>query len=323
MFEKIRKIYDPQYFKQIVALSEQQKELKESWDRQIKDTVADGGKFLVVVGPCSADDVESVTLYCKKLKVIADRVRQKIRVVVRVYTEKPHSNGEGYNGLVFDGKDGINSGLEKCRILMRNCISEGLPVANELLYPEHYFYFDDLVSYWFVGARSCEDTLIRAVASGTDCAVGVKNPTDGNLKKLAQSLYAISHPKQFLHDGCEVRTSGNAYCHAVLRGYESSGGFVNNINDETVNELYRRCQEQGLKRPFILADLSHANSGKVANIQFDNAMLAVTDSRIGGVMCESYLYGGVSEKGCGYSRTDDCIGIEDTERLIEALYEKL
>lgn len=323
MFTKIRKIDSPQYFKQLVSLTDGQIQFKNSCDDVLKRNLSTREKFVAVVGPCSADDVESVTLYCKKLKEIADKVKDKIIVVIRVYTEKPHSNGEGYNGLVFEGINGINSGIEQCRILMRNCLEIGLPAANELLYPEHYFYFDDLVSYWFVGARSCEDTVIRAIASGADCPVGVKNPTDGNLKKLAQSMFAVGRSKRFLQGGFEVVTNGNKYCHAVLRGYDDGKNFYNNLDDNSINELYRQCSEQGLSLPFIMADLSHANSGKVAAVQLDNALKAVSDKRFGGVMCESYLYSGVSENGCGYSKTDDCLNIEQTKQMLLALYERL
>lgn len=323
MFTKIRKIDSPQHFKQLVSLTDKQLQFKNSCDELLKSNLSERQKFVAVVGPCSADDVDSVTMYCKKLKSIADKVKDKIIVVIRVYTEKPHSNGEGYNGLVFEGNDGINSGIEQCRILMRNCLEIGLPVANELLYPEHYFYFDDLVSYWFVGARSCEDTIIRAIASGADCPVGVKNPTDGNLKKLAQSMFAVSRPKRFMQGGFEVNTNGNKFCHAVLRGYDDEKNYYNNLDGNSIDELYRQCNEQGLPAPFILADLSHANSGKVAGVQLHNALKAVSDKRIGGVMCESYLYSGVSEKGCGYSKTDDCLSIEATEQMLLSLYDRL
>jgi 3-deoxy-7-phosphoheptulonate synthase len=243
-------------------------------------------------------------------------------VVARIYTTKPRSNGLGYKGLCF-GEDGddIAKGILACRQMMIDCLKVGLPVADELLYPELYQYFDDLISYSFVGARSSEDSLHRAFASGLDVCCGVKNSTDGDVEKLMQSLHAISLPTIFPCFGNQVQTSGCKFAHVVLRGGALEGKYLSNIDKDSVAKLKNGLQTLGLN-DFVMADLSHAKSQKVAQNQIDNAKMAILDENINGIMMESYLSDGSDGDTYGVSKTDQCLGFEDTKDLLLMLNEQ-
>ncbi|MBR2974331.1 MAG: 3-deoxy-7-phosphoheptulonate synthase [Clostridia bacterium] len=295
---------------------------KASFDTALKENFLHKKKFVVVVGPCSADDPAALLEYCQKLKKLADSVAEKLLVVVRVYTAKPHSDGDGYFGLSFHDKADeavdFEKGLYKCRQMMLNCLEVGLPIADELLFFDQYNYFGDLVSYWFLGARSSSDTMHRSYASGLDTVVGVKNGTDGNLLQTAQSLYAIGKPKAFLHAGMQIQTNGNKFAHAVLRGYSTNEQMNSNLDVQTVAKLKDYCNKLGVA-PFVMVDASHANSNKIAKNQIKNALEAASNRDVNGLMIESYLHHG---KGCGYgiSQTDECLSFEETEDLILKLY---
>ena len=323
MFEVTKKIITPIKLKQQLPVDAKLAEKKANFDRMLKDNFVSKDKLVVVVGPCSADDPVAVQEYCQKLKTLADKVAQKIIVVARIYTAKPHSDGDGYLGLAFHEKESDNidldSGLYKCRQMMLSCLEVGLPVADELLFTSHYNYFDDLVSYWFVGARSSADTLHRSFASGIDTVVGVKNATEGNLLQTAQSLYAISRPKTFLLDGNQVVTSGNQCVHAVLRGYSNNEKLVANMDESSVSKMIDYCNLFGLN-PFVMVDVSHANSNKVAKNQIENAFAVVGNKDVHGIMLESYLHHGKGN-GYGLSKTDECLSFEETESLIWQLFQ--
>ena len=322
MFTTTKEILSSQQIKHALPLSHCLASKKQEFDKLIKDNFVSKDKFVLVVGPCSADDPVAVREYCQRLKSLADRVADKMLVVARVYTTKPHSDGDGYLGLAFHDADGdkidLEKGLMKCRQMMIECLKIGLPVADELLFCNHYDYFDDLVSYWFLGARSSLDTMHRSFASGIDTIVGVKNATDGNLLQTAQSLYAVSRPKAFLKDGCQVETTGNTYVHAVLRGYSADDKMVANMDAKSIQTLVDYCMKFGLN-PFVMVDVSHANSNKIAQNQIENALAVVEHKDVNGLMIESYLSYG---KGCGFgvSKTDECLSFEQTEQLVLQLY---
>ncbi len=305
--------------RKILPLSSELKKRKEYFDRQIKLNITAKNRLAAVVGPCSADDVSAVGEFCRKLKNVSDCIGDAVLTAVRVYTSKPHSDGEGYKGLAFYGKEGeidMAQGILNCRRLMIDCLQTGLPVADELLYPSLYPYFSDLVSWWFVGARSSEDAFHRSFASGLDTAVGIKNAVSGFHLQTAQSVYAATRPQVFPFDGKVIHTLGNAYAHVVLRGRLSESGYVSNITDADIAEADRCLTGYGLKDVFIMADLSHANSGKNASRQSDNARLVLKNRRINGIMAESYLFGGSAVSGYGVSKTDPCLDFDATAQLL-------
>lgn len=309
----------------LLPLNGELKAVKARFDKELINNFQSKKRFVAVVGPCSADDVDAMKEYVEKLADVAVRCPDLL-VVARVYTTKPHSNGQGYLGACFhsnaaDEAD-ISHGVLRCREMMINCIQAGLPVADELLYPDLYEYFRDLVSYWFVGARSSENSLLRGIASGLDVCCGIKNGTDGDVDKAVDSVYAVSNPCVYPYAGIQFVTDGCKYAHLTLRGgIKGSKGeqtFVNNMDEHSVLRAKNLLKKYGLN-DFIMADLSHGNSGKIAKRQIENAKCAVNNLNIDGVMMESYLYEGGQSTEYGVSQTDDCLSFEDTEGVLEYL----
>lgn len=317
MFVKQKKLQNADYYRNLVPVTAEVRQRKALLDEQLKNNFATRKRLVVVCGPCSADDPKAIEEYLHKLKNIADRCPELL-VVARIYTSKPHSNGQGYKGTAFhevasDTVD-IDEGIVRCRKMMLNCLEIGLPVADELLYPELYECFNDLVSYWFVGARSSEDSLHRDLASGLDVCCGVKNPTNGYVKAAVDSLYAVSNPCVFPFSGAQIATNGCKYAHIVLRGGLANGEYASNITKMQVERAKKLLEISGLNN-FVMADLNHANSGKVAVRQIENAKLAVS-AGVDGVMIESYLNSGGRSACYGTSQTDDCLSIDQTEQLL-------
>ncbi|MCH5157007.1 MAG: 3-deoxy-7-phosphoheptulonate synthase [Clostridiales bacterium] len=307
-------------YKKLAPLTVKLRKQKLQFDEQLKENLISRKRFVVVCGPCSADDPVAMEEYLCKLKAIADEC-SNLLVVARIYTSKPHSNGQGYKGTAFqlapsDSVD-IDQGIVRCRQMMLKCLEIGLPVADEMLYPDLYGCFDDLVSYWFVGARSSEDSLHRGVASGLDVCCGIKNATDGNVDKVVDSLYAVGNSCVFPYCGMQIVTEGCKYAHIVLRGGSNEGKFVSNITVEHIKYSKQLLGQYGMN-DFVMADLNHANSGKVAERQMDNAKLAVL-AGVDGVMIESYLNAGGHSSVYGTSQTDDCISFEQTQKLLRYL----
>ena len=320
MFTEQKKLQSAKDYKKIAPLSDELRKRKAQFDEQLKDNFISRKRFVVVCGPCSADDPVAMEEYLLKLKTVADSCTNLL-VVARIYTSKPHSNGQGYKGSVFHlsnkGTTDIDAGIIRCRHMMLKCLEIGLPVADELLYPDLYECFDDLVSYWFVGARSSEDSMHRGLASGLEVCCGIKNATDGNIDKVVDSLYAVSNPCVFPLKSAQVATDGCKYAHIVLRGGQNDGEYMLNI---TANDVARARQllNKFQLNDFVMADLNHANSGKVATQQTENARLAF-ESGVDGVMIESYLNAGGHSTEYGTSQTDDCISFEQTKLIFEYL----
>ncbi len=315
MFEK-NFLRSASEYKAIAPMGDLQN-VKRSFDRTLKDNFNTRQRFVVVCGPCSADDPTAMEQYLRKLKRVSDKC-DNLLLVARIYTSKPHSNGVGYKGSAFHlhtvENINIDEGILRCRKMMLKCLEIGLPVADELLYPYLYECFDDLASYWFVGARSSEDSLHRDIASGLDVCCGVKNATDGNIDKVVDSLFAVSNPCVFPYNGAEVHTNGNKFAHIVLRGGQSNGFFTSNITPFHIKKAKASLREKGLN-DFVMADLNHANSGKIATNQTQNAQIAM-EAGVDGIMVESYLYEGERSDKFGVSQTDDCIGFDTTEKLL-------
>lgn len=320
MFTKQKKLRSAEAYKTLVPLSAKLQYKKQLLDEQLIQNLMSRNKFMVVCGPCSADNPIAMEEYLLKLKQVAVACPDLL-VVARIYTSKPHSNGQGYKGFAFcEGMEqdvDLDSGIWRCREMMIKCIELGLPVADELLYPELFECLDDLVSYWFVGARSSEDSLHRDLASGLDTCCGIKNTTDGSIDKVVDSLYAVSRPCVFPYKDSQITTNGCTTAHIVLRGGINNCKYCSNIGKDDIVYAKMLLNKYGLC-DFVMADLNHANSGKIARNQIENAKVAF-EAGVDGVMIESYLYeGGLSSK-YGTSQTDDCIGFEDTEYILKYL----
>lgn len=303
--------------KKICPLSEELEKRKTSWDKALANNMRQRTRFVVVCGPCSADDPKAVELYCEKLASLQSSF-PNLFFVVRIYTTKPHSNGQGYKGLCFGNGHDIAGGIVQCRKMMIRVMELGLPIADELLYPELYRYFSDLVSYWFVGARSSEDSLHRNFASSLNVCCGVKNSTNGLIEGAAQSLQAVANPCVFPFDGYQVETQGNLLAHLVLRGGMDKNGYFQNL-DNTDTATAKKLLRALKLNDFVMVDLSHANSGKVAMRQIENAEKVSRDENVDGAMMESYLYGGADEHTFGMSKTDACVGFDDTVKILTIL----
>ncbi len=305
----------------ICPLSAQLKTKKARMDADLIENLYSRRKLTVVSGPCSADNPIAVAEYAQKLFALQQKY-SNLFVVARVYTTKPHSNGEGYGGLCFhktaNAPCNLTEGIVACRKMMISVLEIGLPVADELLYPELYPYFSDLVSYWFVGARSSEDSLHRAFASGLNLPCGVKNSTNGLLDFAVNNLHAVSRPCVFPFLGSQIQTEGNKSAHVVLRGGTDKNGFFANISPKDTARCKSMLRKQHLC-DFLMADLSHANSQKVARNQLKNALTVAADKNVDGVMVESYLFGGTAENEYGVSQTDDCLDIVATSNLLQIL----
>ena len=320
MFVEQKKLSPPTFYKNEISLNSELIARKREFDRQIIENMQTRKRFVVVCGPCSADNPEAMREYLHKLKAVSDNCLDLL-VVARIYSSKPHSDGQGYKGSAFhlsrDDEVNLNDGILRCREMMRECIQIGLPVADELLYPELYECFDDLVSYWFLGARSSEDSLHRGLASGLDICCGVKNATDGDIRKVVDSLFAVSNPCIFPYNGAQITTSGCKNAHIVLRGGISEGHYFSNISKQCIINARGLLKERGLN-DFVMADLNHANSEKVASNQLKNAEIALK-AGVDGVMMESYLNGGGLSAEYGTSQTDDCLSFDDTVTILNYL----
>lgn len=298
-------------------------------------------RLLLIVGPCSADSEDTVLNYIYRLRGVQEQVKERIFIVPRLYTNKPRTTGDGYMGMLHqpdpEADPDLLKGLIAIRSLHMRAIAEtGFGCADEMLYPENHRYLSDLLAYVSVGARSIEDQQHRLTASGLDIPVGMKNPTGGALSVMLNAIKAAQHPHLFLYRGWEVKSAGNPYAHAILRGYvDLHGQTVPNYHYEDLMRLASLYEMHGLTAPAVIVDTNHANSGKQA-LEQPRIALEVLRSRrtskkiqalVKGLMIESYLYDGAQEIGCadfvpGRSITDPCLGWERTERLILEIAEQ-
>ncbi len=291
-------------------------------------------KFLLIIGPCSADREDAVLDYIYRLKRVEEKVSDKIIIVPRIYTNKPRTTGEGYKGMLHqpdpNQKPDMLRGILAIRNLHMRAINEtGFGCADEMLYPENYRYLSDLLAYVAVGARSVENQQHRLTASGFDIPVGMKNPTGGDIAVMMNAIKAAQSSHVFLYRGWEVKTQGNPYAHAILRGYvDKQGKSHPNYHYEDLYDLYQTYKESGLENPAVIVDTNHANSGKNYLEQVRIAKEVLHSCRysrdvhsiVKGLMIESYIEDGaqkISENSIyGKSVTDPCLGWEKTENLI-------
>ncbi|MFC5632168.1 MULTISPECIES: 3-deoxy-7-phosphoheptulonate synthase [Streptococcus] len=313
---------------------------KESRDRELADIIAGkDDRLLLVIGPCSSDNEEAVLDYAKRLSALQEKVKDKIFMVMRVYTAKPRTNGDGYKGLMHQPDtsklpDLIN-GIAAVRNLHYRVITEiGLTTADEMLYPSNFTLVDDLVSYHAIGARSVEDQEHRFVASGIDAPVGMKNPTSGNLNVMFNGIYAAQNAQNFIYHNAEVDTDGNPLAHVILRGaVNEHGENVPNYYYDILLKTIAQYEKMGLANPFIVIDTNHDNSGKqyLEQIRIVRQTLINRDwnekirQYVRGFMIESYLEDGRQDSPeiYGKSITDPCLGWDKTEELIQEIYATL
>ena len=333
MLEKQYYIPEPEEFMAESPLSPELKEMKRRRDEEVKAVVSGrSGKMLMIVGPCSAHESAPVLEYISRLGKLNERVKEKLVLVPRIYTNKPRTKGVGYKGMFIqpdpEGEADIVRGIRSIRALHIAAMKEsGLTAADEMLYPENTAYVEDLLSYHAIGARSVENQLHRLVASGIDTPVGMKNPMSGNLPAMINSIFAAQSPQVFKYRNYQVRSAGNPYAHAILRGgVDGAGADVPNFHYETVMRVAELYAGAKLQNPAIIIDCNHSNSAKQCRQQIRIAQEVMRNRRFGsdfkklvkGFMIESFLVEGSQPTGevFGKSITDPCLGWEDTQRLI-------
>lgn len=322
-------------------LSDKIIKIKEKRDAEIRDIfTGKSDKFIVIVGPCSADNEDAVCEYVNRLARVNEKVSDRLMIIPRIYTNKPRTTGEGYKGMLHqpdpDKAPDLLAGIIAIRKMHIRAIEEtGLTSADEMLYPENRSYLDDILSYEAIGARSVENQQHRLTASGMNIPIGMKNPTSGDFLVMLNSVIAAQHSHSFIYRGMDVTTDGNDLAHVILRGGVDKYGTCNpNYHYEDLVRLLSLYQKMELKNPAAIIDANHSNSNKKFKEQI-RITSEVLHSRsynlelkklIKGVMIESYLEEG-NQKICpdmiyGKSITDPCLGWEDTERLIYEIAEK-
>lgn len=337
----IRKLPIPKDIKAEYPVTPELAAKKAERDAAIKAVfTGESDKFILVIGPCSADHDDSVLEYITRLAKLGERVADKIIMIPRIYTGKPRTTGDGYKGILHqpnpEGPSDLLQGIITVRALhMRAFRETGLTSADEMLYPENHRYLNDLLSYVAVGARSVEDQHHRMTASGLDIPVGMKNPTSGDLTVMMNSITAAQHAHAFIYRGWEVQSTGNPYAHAILRGYvDELGNSYPNYHYENLAHLAELYAKRELANPAVIVDTNHANSGKkwseqprIAKDILDSCRQSGDIRRlVKGLMIESYLEDGaqkVEEGVYGKSITDPCLGWEKTERLVLDIAEML
>ena len=317
------------------------KKIKAGRDRLIRDVITgESDKFLVIVGPCSADNEDSVCEYTNRLAKVQEKVADRLVLVPRIYTNKPRTTGEGYKGMLHqpdpEAKPDILAGILAIRHMHIRSISEtGLTAADEMLYPDNWHYLSDILSYVAIGARSVENQEHRLMVSGLDIPVGMKNPTSGDFSVMLNSVVAAQGGHDFISRGWEVRTEGNPLTHTILRGaVNKHGNTIPNYHYEDIQLLLEKYEERNLENPAVLIDANHSNSGKKYKQQIRIVKEILHSRRIDedirklvkGVMIESYLVEGCQQIGAdhiyGKSITDPCLGWEDTEKLLYTIAEQ-
>lgn len=329
-----RKLPIPKEAKEQYPLSDEIIRIKAERDEEIKKIfTGEDDKFVLVIGPCSADREDAVLDYTCRLSKLQEQVKDKVFIIPRIYTNKPRTTGDGYKGMVHQPnpeKDSdLYEGILAIRRLHTKAIEEsGLVCADEMLYPENHRYLSDIVSYIAIGARSVENQQHRLTASGVGVPVGMKNPTSGDISVMLNSITAAQHSHTFIFRGWDVTTSGNPMAHAILRGYVNKHGeAIPNYHYEDLAHLYELYSAKGLENMALIVDTNHSNSGKkyLEQVRIAKEILhscrhnADIKKMVKGLMIESYIEDGAQKIGegvYGKSITDPCLGWEKTERLV-------
>ena len=309
-------------------------ELKKQRDAEISNVIKGlDNRFLVIIGPCSADNEDSVCDYVSRLTSIQENVKDKLIIIPRVYTNKPRTTGEGYKGIASQpdpekAPDMVEGLIAMRKMHIRAIEESGLTCADEMLYPENWGYVEDLLSYVAIGARSVEDQQHRLTVSGFDVASGMKNPTSGDFSVMLNSVYAAQHPHHFVYRGYEVETTGNPLTHVVLRGAVSKhGNSTQNYHYEDLTRVAYMYEKFQLKNPAVIVDANHSNSGKqwdqqpriVQEVLHSRSFLPEIKNLVKGIMIESYIEDGNQSIGngvYGQSITDPCLGWDKSAALL-------
>ena len=329
-----RKLSIPMEVKEMYPLTGDMAKIVDSRAQEIKNILSGkSDKLILVIGPCSADNEDSVIDYISRLAKVQEQVKDNIFIVPRIYTNKPRTTGDGYKGMLHQPdpteKPDMFKGIVSIRQLHMRALREtGFSCADEMLYPENAKYLDDVLCYVAIGARSVENQQHRLTASGLDCPVGMKNPTGGDISVMMNAITAAQHKHTFIYRGWEVNSEGNPYAHAILRGYVNKHGqSMPNYHYEDLIHLAEEYAEKPLANPAVIIDTNHANSGKKYLEQVRIAKEVMLNCKynpdvkklVKGFMIESYIEDGTQKIGegiYGKSITDPCLGWDKTERLI-------
>jgi 3-deoxy-7-phosphoheptulonate synthase len=340
-FERIQRIPDAAEMNARVPLDTSLQNVKAQRDHDLRAIIEGRDKrFLVIIGPCSADDEDAVCEYVTRLANINEVVKDKLFIIPRIYTNKPRTTGDGYKGMLHQPNPSeapnLVDGILAIRKMHVRVIREtGLTAADEMLYPENLVYCDDLLSYIAIGARSVENQQHRLTSSGVDIPVGMKNPTSGDLSVMYNGIQAAQGSHSFIYQGHEVQTTGNPLAHAILRGsVNRHGEDIPNYHYEDLQRAVNIYQERGLANPMIVVDANHNNSGKqfreqpriASDILYTRSHNKEIRERVRGLMIESYLVEGrqdVGKAARGQSITDPCLGWADTEILLHTIAERV
>lgn len=332
IFEK--KLAIPMEVKEMYPLTSEMAQIVEKRDTEIKSVISGrSDRLMLVIGPCSADNEDSVMDYISRLRVLQEKVSDRIFIVPRIYTNKPRTTGDGYKGMLHQPdpseKPDLFKGIIAIRKLHMRALKEtGFSCADEMLYPENHKYLDDMLAYVAVGARSVENQQHRLTASGIGVPVGMKNPTGGDISVMLNSITAAQHKHTFIYRGWEAHSQGNPYAHAILRGYMNKHSqSMPNYHYEDLTHLCEAYYAKGLENPALIIDTNHANSGKdpfeqpriVRDVLASCRANGDIKRLVKGFMIESYIEDGAQPVGGGVygkSITDACIGWEKTERLV-------
>ncbi len=340
--EFIRKLPVPKELKEQFPLDEKTKQIKEERDREIADIfTGKDDRFLLIIGPCSADREDAVMDYMYRLAKVQEQVKDKIFIIPRVYTNKPRTKGVGYKGMLHqpnpETDEDMLAGIIAIRQMHTRVVKEtGFTCAEEMLYPANHRYLSDLLSYVAVGARSVENQEHRIVASGIGIPAGMKNPTAGDLSVMMNSITAAQSAQKFIYRGWEVRTKGNPLAHSIMRGYVDKFGrsHPNYHYEDLLNVLELYNKDESLVNPAVIVDTNHNNSGKKyleqirisKDVLYSRRVNPDISKLVKGLMIESYLEDGAQKigEGCyGKSITDPCLGWEKSEKLILELADLL
>ena len=336
-----RKLAIPMEVKEMYPLTGEMSRTVEKRTAELKSIFAGrDNRFILVIGPCSADHEDSVMEYVLRLGELAEKVKDKLFIVPRIYTNKPRTTGDGYKGMLHqpdpDEKPDMFKGIIAIRKLHMRVLQEtGMAAADEMLYPENHKYLDDMLGYVAVGARSVEDQQHRLTASGIEVPVGMKNPTSGDFQVMLNAIQAAQHGHTFIYRGWEARSEGNPYAHAILRGSTNKHGQPQpNYHYEDLIRIKDFYEERELQNPAVVVDVNHANSGKqyIEQIRISKEVLhsrrynESLRKLVKGLMIESYLVDGNQKVGggvYGQSITDPCLGWEKTEKLVLEIAEQV
>lgn len=333
-FHIIKEMPAPEEVRTLFPVSMRAAEQKKREDAAIADVFTGrSDRFILIIGPCSADNEDAVLDYTQRLRKVYDKVRDRLIIIPRVYTNKPRTTGLGYKGMLHqpdpEGRPDLYHGLVAIRKMHIDVMekTEMMP-ADEMLYPENYAYLSDVLSYVAIGARSVENQQHRLVSSGCDVPVGMKNPTSGDFQVMLNSIVAAQAPQEFIYRQYETKTDGNPLAHAVLRGAQNKHGQnITNYHYEDIVLLMKMYRQRGLANPAVVIDTNHSNSGKQYYEQIRIAKEVMHSRRyssevhdfVKGLMIESYIEPGAQKIGDGVygkSITDPCLGWDQTERLI-------